>query len=66
MSQQHQPAEVAVERVFVSPQADSALKLGRPLAPRCAAFPRACRCFEYCAPQPSSVAVLAPDSENFQ
>src|SRR5467141_539590 len=40
---QHQPAEVAVERVFVSRNADSALKLGRHAAPRCAPSRRACR-----------------------
>ncbi|HEY4747169.1 MAG TPA: crossover junction endodeoxyribonuclease RuvC, partial [Steroidobacteraceae bacterium] len=44
---QHQPAEVAVERVFVSRNADSALKLGQARGAALCAVPAGVPVFEY-------------------
>src|SRR5256886_1757621 len=54
---QHQPAEVAVERVFVSRNADSALKLGQARGAALCAVPEGVPVFEY-APRAIKLAVV--------
>jgi crossover junction endodeoxyribonuclease RuvC len=56
--QQHQPTEIAIERVFMHRNADSALKLGQARgAALCAAFSTAAPVFEY-APREVKLAVV--------
>ncbi len=54
---QHRPDEVAVERVFVSRNADSALKLGQARGAALSAVPRGTTVFEY-APRAIKMAVV--------
>jgi len=55
---QHQPDEIAIERVFMHRNADSALKLGQARgAALCAVFACAAQIFEY-APEKSQVQVM--------
>jgi crossover junction endodeoxyribonuclease RuvC len=54
---QHRPAEVAVERVFVSRNADSALKLGQARGAALCAIPEGLPVFEY-APRAVKLAVV--------
>jgi crossover junction endodeoxyribonuclease RuvC len=64
--EQHAPAEVAVERVFVSRNADSALKLGQARGAALCAIPRAVPVFEY-APRAVKLAVVGSgNAEKFQ
>ncbi len=53
----HRPDEVAVERVFMSRNADSALKLGQARGAALSAVPRGTSVFEY-APRAIKVAVV--------
>ncbi|HEY0768533.1 MAG TPA: crossover junction endodeoxyribonuclease RuvC [Steroidobacteraceae bacterium] len=63
---QHQPAEVAVERVFVSRNADSALKLGQARGAALCAVPEGVPVFEY-APRAVKLAVVGSGAaEKFQ
>src|SRR6202040_4487836 len=63
---QHHPAEVAVERVFVSRNADSALKLGQARGAALCAIPQGVPVFEY-APRAIKLAVVGSGSaEKFQ
>jgi crossover junction endodeoxyribonuclease RuvC len=63
---QHQPAEVAVERVFVSRNADSALKLGQARGAALCAIPEGVPVFEY-APRAIKLAVVGSGAaEKFQ
>lgn len=63
---QHCPAEVAVERVFVSRNADSALKLGQARGAALCAIPAAVPVFEY-APRAVKLAVVGSGgAEKFQ
>ena len=63
---QHQPAEVAVERVFVSRNADSALKLGQARGAALCAVPAGVPVFEY-APRAIKLAVVGSGAaEKFQ
>jgi crossover junction endodeoxyribonuclease RuvC len=54
---QHQPAEIAVERVFVSRNVDSALKLGQARGAALCAVPEGLLVFEY-APRAVKLAVV--------
>jgi crossover junction endodeoxyribonuclease RuvC len=54
---QHEPSEVAVERVFVSRNADSALKLGQARGAALCAIPEGVPVFEY-APRAIKLAVV--------
>jgi crossover junction endodeoxyribonuclease RuvC len=54
---EHQPAEVAVERVFVSRNPDSALKLGQARGAALCAIPQGVPVFEY-APRAIKLAVV--------
>jgi len=63
---QHHPAEVAVERVFVSRNADSALKLGQARGAALCAVPAGVPVFEY-APRAIKLAVVGSGAaEKFQ
>jgi crossover junction endodeoxyribonuclease RuvC len=63
---EHGPAEVAVERVFVSRNADSALKLGQARGAALCAIPAEVPVFEY-APRAVKLAVVGSGSaEKFQ
>jgi crossover junction endodeoxyribonuclease RuvC len=63
---EHGPAEVAVERVFVSRNADSALKLGQARGAALCAIPADVPVFEY-APRAVKLAVVGSGSaEKFQ
>jgi crossover junction endodeoxyribonuclease RuvC len=63
---QHHPAEVAVERVFVSRNADSALKLGQARGAALCAVPAGVPVFEY-APRAVKLAVVGSGAaEKFQ
>jgi crossover junction endodeoxyribonuclease RuvC len=63
---EHTPAEVAVERVFVSRNADSALKLGQARGAALCAIPREVPVFEY-APRAIKLAVVGSgNAEKFQ
>ncbi len=63
---QHQPAEVAVERVFVSRNVDSALKLGQARGAALCAIPEGVPVFEY-APRAIKLAVVGSGAaEKFQ
>ncbi len=63
---QHHPAEVAVERVFVSRNADSALKLGQARGAALCAVPAGIPVFEY-APRAVKLAVVGSGAaEKFQ
>ena len=63
---QHGPAEVAVERVFVSRNADSALKLGQARGAALCAIPEGVPVFEY-APRAIKLAVVGSGAaEKFQ
>jgi crossover junction endodeoxyribonuclease RuvC len=63
---EHAPAEVAVERVFVSRNADSALKLGQARGAALCAIPAEVPVFEY-APRAIKLAVVGSGSaEKFQ
>ncbi|TLY80435.1 MAG: crossover junction endodeoxyribonuclease RuvC [Gammaproteobacteria bacterium] len=63
---EHQPTEVAVERVFVSRNADSALKLGQARGAALCAVPAAVPVFEY-APRAVKLAVVGSGgAEKFQ
>ena len=63
---QHQPVEVAVERVFVSRNADSALKLGQARGAALCAIPEGMPVFEY-APRAIKLAVVGSGAaEKFQ
>jgi crossover junction endodeoxyribonuclease RuvC len=63
---EHHPAEVAVERVFVSRNADSALKLGQARGAALCAVPAAVPVFEY-APRAVKLAVVGSGgAEKFQ
>jgi crossover junction endodeoxyribonuclease RuvC len=63
---EHAPAEVAVERVFVSRNADSALKLGQARGAALCAIPREVPVFEY-APRAIKLAVVGSgNAEKFQ
>lgn len=55
--QQHRPLEVAVERVFLSKNADSALKLGQARGAALAAVPASLGVYEY-APRAVKLAVV--------
>jgi crossover junction endodeoxyribonuclease RuvC len=62
----HGPAEVAVERVFVSRNADSALKLGQARGAALCAIPQGLPVFEY-APRAIKLAVVGSGAaEKFQ
>jgi crossover junction endodeoxyribonuclease RuvC len=54
---EHQPDEVAIERVFVNRNIDSALKLGQARGAALAAIPRGTEVFEY-APRAIKMAVV--------
>ncbi len=54
---QHQPAEVAIERVFVNRNVDSALKLGQARGAALAAVPHGLAVFEY-APRAIKLALV--------
>jgi len=63
---EHQPAEVAIERVFVNRNADSALKLGQARGAALCALPRGTPVFEY-APRAIKLAVVGSGAaEKFQ
>jgi crossover junction endodeoxyribonuclease RuvC len=63
---QHAPVEVAVERVFVSRNVDSALKLGQARGAALCAIPQGIPVFEY-APRAIKLAVVGSGSaEKFQ
>ena len=63
---EHAPAEVAVERVFVSHNADSALKLGQARGAALCAIPEGVAVFEY-APRAIKLAVVGSGAaEKFQ
>ena len=63
---EHAPAEVAVERVFVSRNVDSALKLGQARGAALCAIPREVPVFEY-APRAIKLAVVGSgNAEKFQ
>jgi crossover junction endodeoxyribonuclease RuvC len=63
---QHRPAEVAVERVFMSRNADSALKLGQARGAALCAIPEGVPVFEY-APRAIKLAVVGSGAaEKFQ
>lgn len=63
---EHHPAEVAIERVFVSRNADSALKLGQARGAALCAVPQAVPVFEY-APRAVKLAVVGSGAaEKFQ
>ncbi len=63
---EHHPTEVAVERVFVSRNADSALKLGQARGAALCAVPAAVPVFEY-APRAVKLAVVGSGgAEKFQ
>lgn len=63
---EHAPAEVAVERVFVSRNVDSALKLGQARGAALCAIPKGVPVFEY-APRAIKLAVVGSGSaEKFQ
>jgi len=63
---EHAPAEVAVERVFVSRNPDSALKLGQARGAALCAIPRGLPVFEY-APRAIKLAVVGSgNAEKFQ
>jgi crossover junction endodeoxyribonuclease RuvC len=63
---EHAPAEVAVERVFVSRNADSALKLGQARGAALCAIPAGIPLFEY-APRAVKLAVVGSGAaEKFQ
>jgi crossover junction endodeoxyribonuclease RuvC len=63
---EHGPAEVAVERVFVSRNPDSALKLGQARGAALCAIPRGLPVFEY-APRAIKLAVVGSgNAEKFQ
>jgi crossover junction endodeoxyribonuclease RuvC len=63
---EHHPHEVAVERVFVSRNADSALKLGQARGAALCAVPAAVPVFEY-APRAVKLAVVGSGgAEKFQ
>jgi crossover junction endodeoxyribonuclease RuvC len=63
---EHGPAEVAVERVFVSRNADSALKLGQARGAALCAIPAGVPVFEY-APRAVKLAVVGSGAaEKFQ
>jgi crossover junction endodeoxyribonuclease RuvC len=63
---EHHPTEVAVERVFVSRNADSALKLGQARGAALCAVPAAVPVFEY-APRTVKLAVVGSGgAEKFQ
>ena len=63
---EHGPSEVAVERVFVSRNADSALKLGQARGAALCAIPAAVPVFEY-APRAIKLAVVGSGAaEKFQ
>ena len=63
---EHAPSEVAVERVFVSRNADSALKLGQARGAALCAIPAAVPVFEY-APRAIKLAVVGSGgAEKFQ
>jgi crossover junction endodeoxyribonuclease RuvC len=63
---QHAPAEVAVERVFVSHNADSALKLGQARGAALCAVPAGVPVFEY-APRAIKLALVGSGAaEKFQ
>ena len=63
---EHAPAEVAVERVFVSRNVDSALKLGQARGAALCAVPRGVPVFEY-APRAIKLAVVGSGrAEKFQ
>ena len=63
---EHHPAEVAVERVFVNRNADSALKLGQARGAALCALPAAVPVFEY-APRAVKLAVVGSGAaEKFQ
>jgi crossover junction endodeoxyribonuclease RuvC len=63
---EHAPAEVAVERVFVSRNVDSALKLGQARGAALCAIPAGVPVFEY-APRAIKLAVVGSGSaEKFQ
>jgi crossover junction endodeoxyribonuclease RuvC len=63
---EHAPAEVAVERVFVSKNADSALKLGQARGAALCAIPAGTPVFEY-APRAVKLAVVGSGAaEKFQ
>ena len=63
---EHAPAEVAVERVFVSRNADSALKLGQARGAALCAIPEGVPVFEY-APRAIKLAVVGSGAaEKFQ
>jgi crossover junction endodeoxyribonuclease RuvC len=63
---EHAPLEVAVERVFVSRNADSALKLGQARGAALCAIPRDVAVFEY-APRTIKLAVVGSGAaEKFQ
>jgi crossover junction endodeoxyribonuclease RuvC len=63
---EHQPAEVAVERVFVSRNVDSALKLGQARGAALCAVPGGVPVFEY-APRAIKLAVVGSGAaEKFQ
>jgi crossover junction endodeoxyribonuclease RuvC len=62
----HAPAEVAIERVFVSRNVDSALKLGQARGAALCAIPRGVPVFEY-APRAIKLAVVGSgNAEKFQ
>ena len=63
---EHDPAEVAVERVFVSRNADSALKLGQARGAALCAVPEGVPVFEY-APRAIKLALVGSGAaEKFQ
>jgi crossover junction endodeoxyribonuclease RuvC len=63
---EHAPAEVAVERVFVSRNVDSALKLGQARGAALCAIPQGVPVFEY-APRAIKLAVVGSGAaEKFQ
>jgi crossover junction endodeoxyribonuclease RuvC len=63
---QHQPAEVAVERIFVSRNVDSALKLGQARGAALCAIPDGVPVFEY-APRAIKLALVGSGAaEKFQ
>src|SRR5579864_6156732 len=63
---EHRPAEVAIERVFVSRNADSALKLGQARGAALCAIPGGVPVYEY-APRAIKLAVVGSGSaEKFQ
>jgi crossover junction endodeoxyribonuclease RuvC len=64
---EYQPAEVAIERVFVNKNADSALKLGQARgAALCGAFSGTVRVFEYSAREIKMAVVGAGGAEKTQ